>query len=53
LVGDEDFRYQGKLILDLGGLLMEAATVALRPGAAKAIARKLRELSSTDSMSAG
>jgi hypothetical protein len=29
LVGDEDFRYQGKLILDLGGLLMEGATVTL------------------------
>jgi len=27
LVGDEDYRDQGKLILDLGGLLMEAATV--------------------------
>jgi hypothetical protein len=30
LVGDEDFRSQGKLILDLGGLLMEAATVKER-----------------------
>ena len=30
LVGDEDFRSQGKLILDLGGLLMEAATVRER-----------------------